>query len=211
MDYSSFINISLNNYLLLFCVKSSNFYKFCNEYGLNNLKEIFEFFEHNDLEVKNKHSYAEIHGVLNILRYVYLNEKVVFWNRLNKKCVSGKGNKGERFDYLYYKYYDLLRELGFTSSEVFEICGELNYNDTIGNAIVRLYYWKKKNDYKIYTNKSNLVFFKKLEALSIYYLKYYCKKQEINLETEISLNANVNLCMTDIEYIFPNNDIIKIK
>ena len=162
--------ISLNENLLLFCFKGSNFYNTCLEYNLNTLEEIFDFFNNNDIVEKNKYSYMEIHGIVNILKCFYLNEKISFWNKLNKKTIGYKSHK-DKLDYLYNKYYALFRSLGFASSEAFELCYELEYSDEIGNAIVRLYYKKMKSDTKINTSQNHYVFFKKLEILANYYLK----------------------------------------
>lgn len=162
--------ITLTENILLLCLKGSNFYNVCLEYNLNNLEEIFTFFNNNDIVKKNERSYMEIHGLVNILKYFYLHENIPIWSKLYKKTVSSKCNKGDKSDYLYNKYYNLFRSLGFSSSEAFELCYELEYCDKIGNAILRLYY-KKINSNKKNTNQEHYIFFKKLEILVSYYLK----------------------------------------
>lgn len=174
MGYFCFENITLDDYLSLFCFRDSNFHKFCISNGLYNLKEIFEFVDKNDFYIKNKYSRAEITGIINILKYVYLNKKIVCWHKLNKKCIkSSKKEDAEflKFEILYAKYYELIRGFGFNSTEAFDVCGMLDYQDTIGNAIVRLYnYMVEKPD--SYNTSDFSITLKKVELFANYYISF---------------------------------------
>lgn len=173
MDYSRFECITIDSYEALFAYKTSNFYKFCVANNLANLKEIFEFFDNDDYEIKNKNSRAEITGIIKLLRYSYLGNSLSFDNILNCKCEAPNIFDEESImnGYLYYKYRDIIRQLGLNKYETVSVCDKLEYNKTIGDAILKLYKLMLEKPY-LYFETEHHIFVGKVEILAKYYLAY---------------------------------------
>ena len=170
MDYSRYENISIDNYGALYSFKDSNFYNFCSANNLKNLKEIFEFLDKNEVQVKNSNSRAEILGIIDILKYVYLNQSISYFDKLYTECDISSLKHSYCSENIFFSRYEyFIRRLGFSKNETHAIASKMNYNETIGDAIVALYkdMLLKPHAFRIY--RDYLVRLKKLELFVNYY------------------------------------------
>lgn len=154
---------------------------FCMRNKIETLGELIDKYENNEVIVKNKKSIEEMDGFIDLVKYIYLGERLPKENLLFDEIViikdSWNGNywKGRHeVDFNNSEFINPLKRLGFNVDEadsILSYVNKKNYDMTIISALINY----KEEGYKWFSGSTNINYeniIRKIDILVDYYNKF---------------------------------------